>query len=97
MSSFCNTLWCKSKQILDAGSLILDETLAQTGIIGLVDQFKRVVRGRARNGFVCYLSSIEHPATSIAEPRRPALALGPQIDLSSLLSRVWARGEGRVG
>ncbi len=29
MSSFCNRLWCDGKQILDAGSWILDEILAQ--------------------------------------------------------------------
>jgi len=26
MSSFCNTLWCEGKQILVAGSWMLDET-----------------------------------------------------------------------
>jgi hypothetical protein len=29
MSSFCNRLWCDGKQILDAGSWILDETRVQ--------------------------------------------------------------------
>ena len=62
---------CECKQILDAGSWMLDETLAQTWIASLIARGQRGAPGRARNAFFVYpASSIEYPASSTAEPRR---------------------------
>ena len=66
MSSSCNTLWCEGKQILDAGSWMLDETLAQTWIASLIARGQLEAPRRARNVFVFYLSSTQHRgATSV--------------------------------
>jgi len=64
MSTFCNTLWSEGQQILDAGSWMLDETLAQTWITSLIAYGQREAPGGERNAFVFYLSSIQHRGAS---------------------------------